>query len=297
MRSEVKYLGYGLTIGIFIGALIITGLVFATADSNAAPLEPLHAVLMTATPTNPTDIPSPTITMAPSATPTATNTVIPSPTATLTVIEQMIAEGKLVVSGPLTRDQQIQLYEASIKFIAPTFQDSKKLGETINGTGYGSPALICGPLSLAILQSAGLIGYKDVVPYDFWLLNPYLGKDRALINRIFPNEKYEDTLFKTPINKFDWTIEPLLPGDFLFIKHGTGGNFDHILVVNRVDSQMRAYAVTNFGTMEGYIINEVMLYDPNDPTVGMFHTWTEKQNAALGSTGFGGFELWRLKLP
>jgi hypothetical protein len=297
MRSEIKYLVYGLIIGMFIAAVIITGLVFATADSNAAPLEPLHAVLVSATPINPTDTPSPTVTIAPSATSTTTNTPIPSPTATLTVSDQMIAEGKLLISGPLTRDQQVRLYEASIKFVAPTFKESKKLGETINGVGYGSPALICGPLSLAILQSAGLIENKDVVPYDFWLLNPYIGKDRALINHVFPNDKYEDSLFKTPINKFDWTIGPLLPGDFLFIKHGTGGNFDHILVVNRVDSQMRAYAVTNFGTTEGYIINEVMLYDPNDPTVGMFHTWTEKQYAALGSTGFGGFELWRLKLP
>jgi hypothetical protein len=155
--------------------------------------------------------------------------------------------------------------------------------------------LICGPLSLAILQSAGLIESEDIIPYDFWLLNPFIGKDRALINRVFPKEKYEDILFRPPINKFDWSAQPLQPGDFLFIKHGTGGNFDHILVVNRVDRQMRAYSVTNFGTPDGYIIDEVVLYDPNDPNVGIFHTWTEKENAALGSTGFGGFELWRLR--
>jgi hypothetical protein len=70
-----------------------------------------------------------------------------------------------------------------------------------------------------------------------------------------------------------------------------------MLVVNRVDGLGRAYAVTNFGTTDGYIIDEVMLYDPTDPDAGMFRVWTEKQNALLGSTGFGGFEVWRLRSP
>jgi hypothetical protein len=126
-------------------------------------------------------------------------------------------------------------------------------------------------------------------------LNPYVEKDRVLIERVFPKDRYENTLYKTPLNKFDWNAFPLKPGDFLFIKHGTGGNFDHILVINRVDSQMRAYAVTNYGTPDGFIINEVMLYDPNNPSAGIFHTWTKEQFAILGSTGFGGFEIWRLR--
>jgi hypothetical protein len=297
MRSEMKYLGYGLTIGMFVAALMITGIIFATAGSGIAPLAPIHAMLISPTPTIPTNTPSPTLTPPPTATRPPTTTFTPSSTATLTASERLVLNGGLIFSGPLTQDQQKKLYDASIQFIAPTFRESKKVGEMINGKGYGSPTLICGPLSLAILQNAGLIEYEDVIPYDFWLLNPYLGKDRALINRVFPKDKYEDTLFKTPIDKFDWSAQPLQPGDFLFIKHGTGGNFDHILVVNRVDGQMRAYSVTNFGTPDGHIIDEVMLYDLNDPDAGIFHTWTEKQNAALGSTGFGGFEVWRLKSP
>jgi hypothetical protein len=209
----------------------------------------------------------------------------------------MISNGELLITGPLTREQQIKLYETSIRFIARTTEESRKVGVKINGFGYGSPTLICGPLSLAILQSANLIEYKDIVPYDFWLLNPYISKDRALIERVFPEDKYEDTRFKTPLNKFDWKANPLQPGDFLYIDRGTGGNFDHMLVVNRVDSQGRAYAVTNYGTPDGYIINEIMLYDPNNPDAGIFHTWTEKQFAELGSTGFGGFELWRQRSP
>ncbi len=99
----------------------------------------------------------------------------------------------------------------------------------------------------------------------------------------------------TPLNKVDWEATPLETGDFVFIWHGSGGNFDHMLVVSRVDSQGRAYAVTNFGTSEGYIIAETMLYDPHDPTAGIFHTWTRERDAILGSTGFGGYEVWRLR--
>ena len=209
----------------------------------------------------------------------------------------MIENGELLITGPLTLEQQVKLYETSIQFIARTTGESKQVGEEINGIGYGSPTLICGPLALAILQGSNLVADQAVVPHDFWLLNPYIPKDRTLINQVFPADKYEDTRFKTPLNKFDWSAYPLQPGDFIYIDRGTGGNFDHMLVVSRVDSQMRAYAVTNFGTRDGYLIDEVMLYDPNDSNAGIFHTWTEKQFAELGSTGFGGFELWRLRTP
>jgi hypothetical protein len=209
----------------------------------------------------------------------------------------MILGGEIYFTGPLAQDQQLRLYESSIQFIAPTTKQSKITGESINGVGYGSPTLICGPLSLAILQGAGLIEYPDVVPYDFWLLNPYIGKDRALLNRVFPSGRYEDTLFKTPLDEFDWRAYPLYPGDFMFIRHGSGGNFDHMLVVNRVDSFGRVYAVTNYYTADGYIINEAMLYDPNDLTAGLFRKWTEKKNSTESSTGFGGFELWRRRSP
>jgi hypothetical protein len=38
----------------------------------------------------------------------------------------------------------------------------------------------------------------------------------------------------------------------------------------------------------------MLLYDPADPNVGLFHQWTKEKNAILGATGFGGYELWRL---
>jgi hypothetical protein len=212
-------------------------------------------------------------------------------------MEQMILDGQIAFSGPLTPDEQIRLYQSSLEFIAPTTKQAKQVGVTINGVGYGSPSLICGPLSLAILQNAGLIEYDDVSPWDFWLLNPYIGKDRALLKRVFPPGKYENELLGIPLREIDWKAYPLEPGDFLYIKHGSGGNFDHMLVVSRVDRYGRRYAVTNFNTPEGFIIDETLLYDPNDSSIGIFHIWTEKANSVQGSTGFGGFESWRQRRP
>jgi hypothetical protein len=88
-----------------------------------------------------------------------------------------------------------------------------------------------------------------------------------------------------------------MPGDFVYIKAGTGGNFDHMLTVNRVDNKMRAYAVSNYKTEYGFVITEVLLYDPNDSQAGIFHTWTQRPNQSLGSTGFGGMEIWRVRSP
>ncbi len=70
-----------------------------------------------------------------------------------------------------------------------------------------------------------------------------------------------------------------------------------MLVVTRVDGNGRAYAVTNHATSDGFVIDEVMLYDPAKPGLGKFSEWTNRQNNNNGRTGFGGFELWRLIHP
>ena len=70
-----------------------------------------------------------------------------------------------------------------------------------------------------------------------------------------------------------------------------------MLVVTRVDDNGRAYSVTNHATSDGFVIDEVMLYDPANPGLGKFSEWTNRQNNKIGTTGFGGFELWRLTQP
>jgi len=70
-----------------------------------------------------------------------------------------------------------------------------------------------------------------------------------------------------------------------------------MLVVNRVDSEGRAYAVTNRNTDQGFVISEVLLYHPEKSRVGMFAVWTERPNKLEGATGFAGYEVWRMSAP
>ncbi len=286
---DIKYLAFGLVLGILIAALgavaVFVALPAARAYSSApSATAPAPTASFTATATAP-----PTETPAP---PSATPTPVPSPTATLEPVQALIQSGGLTFTGPLTNAQQVDLYKASLNYARSNSQDSQRVAEQINGVGYGDASNICGPLAIAILRDAGLLP-ATIVPHDFWLLDPYAATDARRLNDTFPFEWYAYFKTLTPINKMDWRTSPLLPGDFLFIWHGSGGNFDHMLVVNRVDKDLRAYAVTNFGTPEGFLIDEAMLYDPSDPNAGLFHTWTREQDAILGSTGFGGFETWR----
>lgn len=256
--------------------------------SVTVPPSPTTAAYSTPTPTG-TYTPTPTFNNLPSP----TNTHTPTVTATLTSTEIKIEAGEVFIVGALRRDEQIKLYETSLGFIGRTTEMSTQIGEQINGIGYGSPTNICGPLSISILQSAGLLPTEGLIPFDFWLLNPLMTKDRALLNRVFPPDKFIHADITTSIKELDLSGFSLLPGDFLYIRHGSGGNFDHMMVVTRVDSKGRPYSVTNFNNGQGYIIDEVLLYDIDDSAAGIFRKWTSRREAAEGATGYGGFELWR----
>lgn len=312
ISSDVKHLGYGLLIGGTIAAITSIVALLTLSNETARALiqpEPINSVtplpaftstagiLDTALPAStdafmptPTFTSTPTLIFATSALPSN----IPSALPTLTPGEEKVLNGELSFTGSLTNEQHVQLYNTSINFIAATTEESIEIGEQFAGVGYGSPTLICGPLSIAILQTSGLLNF-DVVPFDFWLLNPFVPKDRAILDRTFIPEKYEHHETVSSLREFDFSTFPLMTGDFLYVKHGWGGTFDHMLVVNRVDNMGRAYSVTNHNSAHGFIIDEVMLYDPRNPREGMFQTWTKKRNAMEGATGFGGFELWRLR--
>jgi hypothetical protein len=89
----------------------------------------------------------------------------------------------------------------------------------------------------------------------------------------------------------------LKAGDFLYLYAGDPGSFEHMLTVSRVDGSGKAYAVTNINTTEGYVIKEVLLYDPAQPGVGQFSDWMNRKYGKLGLTGFGGFLLIRFDTP
>jgi hypothetical protein len=300
--SDLKYLGYGFGIGAVAAGLFFAGWFFvpqfnvrvASGGSLYGVQEtPTQAVMLT-TPPSATVTASLTSTVTPTATATSTPTLTPTPTATLTETEMMIANGYLAITGPLTQEQQVSLYEGSLTFNAPTYELSKQMSVQINQLRFSDPSTTCGSLSIAILQKAGLLD-ADLVPHDFFLINPDLGKDRAIIESVFTEEKYTDTRRKVRIDREDWLANPLLPGDFVYLYSGTGGNFEHMLVVTRVDGQGRAYSMTNHNTPQGFVIQEALLYDPADPNAGLFQQWTERQFAKLGSTGYAGYEVWRLK--
>ena len=310
--SDFKYLGYGFGIGTLLASLFFAGwffvpqlnvlgrnLLFGIQDAPnpiitlVPTTQPTAAFISTSTSTF-TSTATANLVAAPALTSTLTPTLFPSPTATLTVAEMMIANGEITFAGPLTREQQTNLYEASLFFVAPTYKQSKKMSEMINNARFSDPNTTCGPLSIAILQKAGILS-ANLVAHSFFLINPDLGKDRIVIKNTFPPQQYTDTRYKVRIDEFDWRTNPLVPGDFVYIYAGTGGNFEHMLVVNRVDSLGRAYSVTNYNTELGFVITEALLYDPADSNAGLFSQWTEKQFQKLGSTGYAGFEVWRLK--
>ena len=316
MRSNIKYLGIGLFIGLGATAFLLAGILVPPSVAASLPTD-----TSTTTPTAFTSTPQPSPTPRPptstftptptyirikteTSTPTPSNTpTVPTPTPTYTSIPplsgamlDLLESGHLSQVGPLSLKQQFNVYGASVKYIRQTSNASLILGEEINGAGYGAPSDICGPLSIAILQDAGLISpYLD--PHDFWLLNPDVPDERSLLTKAFPPEKFESTRIKVKLDEVDWNETPLYPGDFLYIYAGSFGNFEHMLVVNRVDSEGRAYAVTNRNTEDGFIISEVLLYHPDKSDVGMFPVWIERPFKPMGATGFGGFEIWRMRSP
>lgn len=197
----------------------------------------------------------------------------------------------------LTAAQRTRLAEAALAYVVDTEPEAIQVARSL---GYlhndGHPASVCGPLAIAILRQAGLISrYVDL--HDFWLLNPRDSQNLRILERTFPKEDFLWFKSSQSTAEFDFSAFPLKAGDFLYLYAGDPGSFEHMLTVSRVDETGRAFSVTNFDTPEGYVIQEVMLYDPGQPGVGKFYDWTNRKNYRYGLTGFGGFDLWRFAKP
>ena len=256
-------------LGIFIGVLI-TLIVSACVPSTSALGET-----------------SPTATISPTSVSTITPTFIPTNTQTPRSYPILLSK------GVLTAEQRSRLSTTALKFVANTEEAAIQVSLSVDLNGV-YPISICGPLSITILQDAGLLD-PAVSRHSFWELNPRPDVDLPLLQQTFPEEQYQWYSFHTPINEFDFHAFPLYLGDFLYLYAGDMGSFEHMLVVSRVDDTGRAYAVTNLNTPDGYLIQEKMLYDPNQPGIGLFYDWTNQANWRIGLTGFGGFDHWRLK--
>jgi hypothetical protein len=223
--------------------------------------------------------------------PPATQTLAPTPTASITSTALSVA------AEPTLADITSRLAESSRRYIANNEVDAIKVAQAVDFLGDAShPANMCGPLSAAQLRDVGLIpDYVNL--HDFWLLDPR--DKRYILDQYFPAEYFTNKYYETPIHRFNFNKFPLQVGDFVYIYQGGEGNFEHMLVVTRVDAQGRAYSVTNVHTWEDkYLIPEVMLYDPNTVGAGQFYDWATLDNPIGMITGYGGFEVWRpIKAP
>jgi len=136
-----------------------------------------------------------------------------------------------------------RLYQASLNFIATTPKEANAVAKRIafNRGAYESVRNACGPLSVAIMKSAGLLPAGASVR-DIWLL---CARDRSdcngistLENEYFPPAEYDYYFTKESIRSYDFVSNPLKPGDWLYL-YTTNNGFDHMLVVTRVDEKVR----------------------------------------------------------
>lgn len=201
------------------------------------------------------------------------------------------------VSPTVTYDPaQVQLellYRSSLKYLAGNNAETIAVAQSLDVSPGMTGRSVCGPLSFAILRDAGLVS-QSIDLHDYWFLYP--PEDARLLEQTFPRQDFEWISVRQPIDEIDYHQFPLKAGDLLFLYSGPNGDYAHVLVVTRVDADGRAYSVTNNYTDDGFVILEYMLYDPAQSGEGMFYEWTDPDNARLGLTGFGGFDLWRPKI-
>jgi beta-lactamase class A len=195
----------------------------------------------------------------------------------------------------LSAAQQRRLLDAARSFVAPVIEAAREMAVQIDFVEgpFEDASTMCGPLAIAVLQKSGLLG-RWAVPHDFWLLNP--DNNLQILHDTFPESLYTWKAYDTPLKDFDFSKEPLQAGDLMYLHAAPGDTFEHILVVDRVDDAGRAYSVTNFFVTTGTIIEERALYDPEQPGVGQFADWGNRQlKNRFGNTGKGGFRIWRVK--
>ncbi|KKU10761.1 MAG: Diguanylate cyclase [Candidatus Woesebacteria bacterium GW2011_GWB1_45_5] len=199
----------------------------------------------------------------------------------------------------LTTEQQFQknLTDTTDQYIAANFEQMKLLAASLGGQGtyrydYGSN--FCGPLSAEILQKMGI--FKGNID-DLYLFNP--DTDMWRLSGLFPESQFirlNHLETNESIGTYDWNSNPLKPGDFVYLDASNSDSFEHMLVVDMVDEEGRAYSTTNYTTDGGktHIVTRVLLYDPNDPGAGFFHNWADPDlKGEYGNTGNGGFLIIR----
>ena len=189
-----------------------------------------------------------------------------------------------------------RLHRAALAHIAADPESATRLARSFGYAQYAHPWSMCGPLTASILYRAGVLQDPAMIP-AFWLLDPDSRTDQRLLERAFPPERYRRYDFlDLPISMFDFQAFPLVPGDVLYLYGGLKWRaFEHVMVVTYVDRAGRAYSVSNVGTPVGFVVQQILLYDPHAPGRGYFYWWNDhgKKEMLGGLTGTGGFTVWR----
>jgi hypothetical protein len=287
----------------FIGIGVAAGFLASCTPRDMRFTDAVEQLLASSTPSwTPISTPLPS-TKPPAASPTfpplPSNTPVPTevPTQESAPTEPVPTEETGETQDILTREQKERLNQEAVKYIAHTEVGSIEISnELAYLPKYAHPSTVCGPLSIAILRDAGLVSqYIDI--HAFWLLDPREAGDMAVLERTFPREEFIWFTTKESTRTFDFSQYPLKAGDFVYLYSGDSGTFEHMLTVSRVDEQGRAFSVSNHHVEAGYLIEELMLYDPALPGVGKIYDWTDRKNWKYGLTGFGGFSIWRFQAP
>jgi hypothetical protein len=205
---------------------------------------------------------------------------------------------------PGTRGDWVgRLREAAQTYITDEASATLEIAFQLNyvGNRYEDPSNMCGPLAGAILRDADLLPKSAGRLQDlksFWLAQGI--KEDGNPWRYFPADEYDLYSFDTSIDEFDFSNWPLVPGDIVYTYAGRG-EYEHILVVTEVESNGRTYTVTNQEQPDGsFIIERVLLYDPQNMDVGAFRDGWVTDSWGVGRTGLGGFDVLRhraLSLP
>ncbi len=248
---------------------------------------------------SPTGTPTLVFTSAATGTAQPTNSIYtaPAPTPSVAVSQAPDPNAERVLA------LQESLYRASLEYIADTTAEANAVAKSIkfNRGAYENVKNACGPLSIAIMRSGGILPATTSVR-EIWLLCAREGgacNGMSVLKReYFPPSEYDYFQSTQSVRDYDFSANPLQAGDwlYLYVKHN---GFDHMLVVTRVDENGAAYTVTNLNRGEGFKITEEVLYDPTKPGTGLFYELTDQVRLAyvkyLGLSGDGGFMVIRRK--
>jgi hypothetical protein len=202
------------------------------------------------------------------------------------------------MADPAEQSLNEALYQASLQFIAETPEEADQIAKKIDYmAGETETATnLCGPLTIAILNEAGWFE-PQADAHQAWLLCARENREDCfgveILKKVyFPPDEYDYIRVYDSVRDYDFQSNPLQPGDWMYLFTYIHG-YDHMLVVTRVDEKGNPYTVTNVDWGNGFVIEEMKLYDTENPEEGLFYELTKIERRRIGMMGTAEFLLVR----